>query len=102
MFDLTTLASAPPLADWDGPGWWIVFVPLGWFLVILALVLLFRVFLFRRGGWEPGWGGGSGGPRYGGRMSAEEVLERRFAEGELTADEYRERRAILEDSPPSG
>jgi putative membrane protein len=102
MFDLTMLTSTPPLADWDGPGWWIVFVPLGWFLVILALALLFRVFLFRRGGWGPGWGAGPGGPRYGGRMSAAEVLERRFAEGELTADEYRERRAVLEDSPPSG
>jgi uncharacterized membrane protein len=34
-------------------------------------------------------------------MSAAEVLERRFAEGELTAEEYRERRAVLEDSRPS-
>jgi putative membrane protein len=102
MFDLSTLMTAPILADWDGPGWWIVFVPLGWFLAIAALFFLFRLFVFRRGGWGPDWGSGPGGPRNGGRMSAAEILERRFAEGELSADEYRERRAVLEDSPPSG
>jgi putative membrane protein len=100
MFDLSTLLTAPVLADWDGPGWWIVFVPLGWFLVIVALVLLFRVFLFRGGLWGPGWGGGPGGPRSEGRMSAADVLERRFAEGELSADEYRERRAVLTEQHP--
>jgi putative membrane protein len=101
MFDLTALTSALPLADWDGPGWWIVFAPLGWFLVIATFVVLLRVFVFRGGRWGPGWGGGPGGPRSGGRMSAAEVLERRFAEGELTAEEYRERRAVLHESPPS-
>jgi putative membrane protein len=97
VFDLTAFTSALPVADWDGPGWWIVFAPLGWFLVIATFIVLLRVFVFRGGGW-----GGPGGPRYGGRLSAAEVLERRFAEGELSAAEYRERRAVLEDSPPSG
>ena len=32
-------------------------------------------------------------------MSAGEILERRFAEGELSAAEYRERRNVLEDEP---
>jgi putative membrane protein len=102
MFDLIALASATLLADSDGPGWWIVFAPLGWFLVIATFIVLLRVFVFRGGRWGAGWGGGSGGPRYRGRMSAAEVLERRFAEGELSAEEYRERRAVLEHSPPSG
>jgi putative membrane protein len=101
MFDLTALISALPLADSDGPGWWIVFAPLGWLLVIATFVVLLRVFVFRGGRWGPGWGGGPGGPPHRGRMSAAEVLERRFAEGELTAEEYRERRAVLEDSRPS-
>jgi putative membrane protein len=98
MFDLSTLLTAPVLAD-DGPGWWIVFVPVGWFLVILTLFLLFRVFLFRRGRWGPGWGCG---PRPEGRVSAADVLERRFAQGELSADEYRERRAVLGEQPHPG
>jgi hypothetical protein len=35
-------------------------------------------------------------------MSAADVLERRFAEGELSADEYRERRAVLTEQPHPG
>jgi putative membrane protein len=102
MLDLGTLLTAPVLADWDGPGWWIVFVPLSWFLVIVALIFLVRVFVFRGGRWGPGWGGGPGGPRPEGGVSATDVLERRFAEGELSADEYRERLAVLAERPPPG
>jgi putative membrane protein len=101
MFDLTTLTSALPLADSDGPGWWIVFAPLGWLLVVGTVFVLLRVFVFRRGRWGAGWGCGPGGPRSGGPTSAAEILERRFAEGELSADDYRERRAVLGDSPIS-
>jgi putative membrane protein len=97
MFDFSTLLNPLPLAD--GPGWWIVFVPLGWFLVIAGLILLFR-FVFRRGPWAAGWA--CGGPRSASRLSAAEILERRFAEGELSADEYRERRAVLTDEPNLG
>lgn len=81
-----------PLADWhhDGPGWWFL-APLFWILVVLAIVVLLR-----RGRW---WG-----PRYWGpghharRESAAELLERRFAEGEISSEEYRERRSVLD--PP--
>jgi putative membrane protein len=93
MFDLSTLTTAPVFADWDGPGWWIVFAPLAWFIVIASLILLFRFVIFRRAGWGPGWDGRSR------RLSAAEVLERRFAEGELSAAEYRERRAVLSEQP---
>jgi putative membrane protein len=102
MVDLFALTSALPLADSDGPGWWIVFVPLGWILVIATLFVFLRLFVFRRRRWGAGWGCGPGGSRYGGPTSAAEVLERRFAEGELSADEYRERRAVLENPPISG
>ncbi|HYC81411.1 MAG TPA: hypothetical protein VEB65_06465 [Solirubrobacterales bacterium] len=77
-----------PLADWhhDGPGWWFLF-PLFWILLIAGLFFLFR----RRGPW--------GNPRYHQpRESAAELLERRFAAGEITSDEYRERRSVLD--PP--
>lgn len=77
-----------PIAHWDGadgPGWWIVFVPLFWLLVITGIVLLVR----GRGGW--GRPGGGRGPE-----SGIEVLERRFAEGELSLEQYRERRSVLE------
>ena len=81
-----------PAADWhhDDPGWWIVF-PLFWIFVIVAIVVLLR-----RGRW---WG-----PRYWGqghparRETAAELLERRFAAGEISSDEYRERRSVLD--PP--
>jgi putative membrane protein len=85
-----TAADLVPLAHWDhdgGPGWWIVFWPLTWFLVIAGIVFLVR----GRRGWR--------GPRSSARHDREsgiEVLERRFAEGELTPEQYRERRLILE------
>lgn len=79
--------DALPIAHWDGdgPGWWIVFGPLFWILVIAAIVLLVR----GRGRWRPP---GSGG----GHATGIEVLERRFAEGELSLEQYRERRSVLE------
>jgi hypothetical protein len=45
----------PPLADWNGPGPWILLVPLVWF----GLALLF-VFVLRRFAWGRGWGPGCG------------------------------------------
>jgi putative membrane protein len=98
MFDFSSLLNATPLAH-DGPGWWIVFAPLGWFLVIAGLIVLFRFVFFRRGWWGPRW---AGGPRPESRLSASEILERRFAEGELSADEYRERRSVLTEERNRG
>jgi putative membrane protein len=82
------IAELLPIANWDGdgPGWWILFVPLFWFLVILGIVLLVR----GRGGWGPRWS--DRGPETG-----IQVLERRFAEGELSLEQYRERRSVLEE-----
>jgi putative membrane protein len=83
-----TIGDLIPIAHWDGdaPGWWIVFVPLFWFLVIFGIVLLVRA----RGGSGPPWSGR-------GRETGIEVLERRFAEGELSLEQYRERRSVLEE-----
>jgi putative membrane protein len=100
MFDFSTLLNALPVAD--GPGWWIVFAPLGWFLVIAGLILLFRFVVFRRGPWGAGGACGPGGPRSASRLSPAEILERRFAQGELSTDEYRERRSVLADEANPG
>lgn len=98
MPDPNALASIP-LADWHGPGWWIVFVPLGWLTVAFLLL-----FVFRRAGWGPGcWGAGNGRAHGGGwrqRSAPMAVLDRRFAEGEIDAEEYSARRSTLEKWDP--
>ena len=91
-----TMADLVPLANWDhddGPGWWIVFWPLMWVLVIGGLIYLFRV---------RGWGRGPGFYARERHESGVEVLERRFAEGEIDAGQYRERRAVLEPDGEPG
>jgi putative membrane protein len=89
---MSLLSALIPTATWDGPGWWVVFFPLGWF-VFFFLVF----FVVRRVGW---WGCGYG-PRYGragwhGAADPVEILDRRFAEGSIDPEEYGERRATLE------
>jgi putative membrane protein len=66
-----------------GGAWWIL-SPLFWLLIIVGIV-----FLVRSRGEGPSWSDG--------RETGIDVLERRFAEGELSLDEYRERRAVLEE-----
>ncbi len=66
-------------------GWWILSGPLFWLVLIVGIVFLLRA----RGGRSP-WTGD-------GRESGIDVLERRFAEGELSLEEYRERRSVLEE-----
>jgi putative membrane protein len=67
-------------------GWWALSGPLFWLLLIVGIVLLVR----RTSGRPPSTGGG--------RETGIDVLERRFAEGELSLEEYRERRSILEEN----
>lgn len=55
-----------------------------WAAVILGIVWLAR--------------GGFDGSRGGRRETPAEVLDRRFAEGEISADEYRERRQVIANS----
>jgi putative membrane protein len=67
-------------------GWWILSGPLFWLLLIVGIVLLVRA----RDG-RPALTGG-------GRETAVDVLDRRFAEGELSLEQYRERRSVLEEN----
>jgi putative membrane protein len=91
-----------PLADdgwWDGHmsgGWWIVMMVgmiLFWALVVVALVWLIRS--------GPELFGARSDEREQARPDALEILERRLAEGEISVEEYKERRAVL-TGPPSG
>ncbi len=85
-------SAALILADqghmFDDFAWWMIPMMVGmilfWGLVIVGIVWLVR---------------GSLGPRDDGKMSAVELLERRLAEGDLTVEEYRERRAVLTGRP---
>jgi putative membrane protein len=83
---MTLLTGAlAPLADcWHhGGGAWFLF-PLFWIAVIV-----FVVWLFRRGRWC----GPRGPHRH--QQTAAELLEHRFARGEIDDDEYRRRRSVL-------
>jgi putative membrane protein len=78
---LTELSTSMAFAG----GWWILSGPLFWLVLIVGIVFLLRA----RGGGSP-WPGG-------GRETGIDVLERRFAAGELSLEEYRERRSVLEE-----
>jgi len=84
-------AGVLPLASWDndeGPGW--VFGLVFWLAAIAVVILLLR----GRGWFTPG---GPGGSRVQAHESGAQILERRFAEGELSPEDYRERRAVLSE-----
>jgi putative membrane protein len=67
--------------DWGPGGWWPIF-PLFWLL--LWGVVIFALFRFR-GGWA----------RHRPMDSAESVLAERYARGEISDNEYRERLSVL-------
>lgn len=87
------------LAHWagDGPGPWILLVPLFWAAVVAGGILLLR-----RTVWRRGRGPGHGGPPWQGRgpakESAADLLARRFAAGEIDEDEYWLRLSVLNES----
>jgi putative membrane protein len=68
----------PPTGPWHdgGAGWWLVFPILFWVLVLSAAGYL----LYRRS------------PRRVARAGAEHILAERYARGEITEDELRQRR----------
>ncbi|MED7951259.1 MULTISPECIES: SHOCT domain-containing protein [unclassified Streptomyces] len=86
-----------------GPGPWFLIFPLFWLLVLVVVVTTLR----RRGGagrgpWGPPWAGGpwGGGPGWrggwpGGPEGPLASLARRYAEGQITEEEYRIRRDTL-------
>lgn len=87
--DLTTFALLLADSDWhhmDG-GWWVVMVigmALFWGLVILGGIWLVREIAGQRDR----------------RPDALDVLDQRLADGTISPEDYRERRAILTGSTP--
>jgi putative membrane protein len=79
---IPTELSTSLMAFVGGP--WILPGPLFLLLLIVGIVLLVR-----GSGRSPSTGGG--------RETGIDVLERRFAEGELSLEQYRERRSVLEE-----
>ena len=82
--DLVTLAMHSD--HWNNGHWWGILVPFVWFFLIAG-----TVYFFKRRAWANGRGGCGGG----GRSTAESVLAERFAKGEISADEYQERKQVL-------
>jgi putative membrane protein len=81
---LAELASYPAYhghGPWDGggPGWWLVFPILFW-VVVLSVVgyLIYR-----------------GSPRRSARSAAERTLAERYARGEISEEELKQRRDVL-------
>lgn len=92
------IGSAVLLADtWDtnghmGGGWWIVMMI--WMVIFWVAVVAGVVWLVR-GGFSERW-------RAERRESPLEILDRRFAEGAMSADEYRERREVITGGTAGG
>ena len=99
--NISNVALAVPLADMHdiGAGWWIVMIPM------MVLFMGAMMWMMMRG-----MGGSSSGDsseprdRFVSSDSPMETLERRLAEGDISIEEYRERRGALVDgsAEPSG
>lgn len=95
-------AMAIPIADtWGmhgddvGIGWWVVMMigmVLFWGAIILGIVWLVR-------GSGHGWGSAARGTPTETPLA---ILERRFAEGAISAEDYWERREVLTNEPRRG
>ncbi len=84
---------------WDGGGWvWMAFMPLVW-IVLIGLVVWAVFYLVHR---SSGTGTATGtGARHGYRWeSPQEILDRRFASGEIDADAYAEAKKRLAEHQP--
>ena len=93
------LAVTLPLADnWGmhdgwGAGWMLVMMPM---ILLFWGAIIFGVVWFIRAG---GQGGSTHAETHTGSASPLEILDRRFAEGSLTVEDYRARREVLISGP---
>ncbi len=75
---------------WGGGGWWVIGV-----LVMVACVYM-MVRMMNHGGSGPG---GHGDVEGQGNRSAGDILAERFARGEISEEEFEQRRRVLEHRP---
>jgi putative membrane protein len=73
-------------ADGGGAGWWVMGLGMFICIILLAVSVGLVVWLINRGGT---------GRRTEGSDEAQDLLRRRFASGEIDADEYARRMALL-------
>ena len=73
---------------WSNGWWW----PFPWMLIFPLIFLVVLLFLFRSGGWLAcgGRGARETGP------AAREILDRRYARGEISREEYQQMKKDLE------
>ena len=77
-----------------GPGWaWMILMP----LLTIAIIGLIIWAVIRL---APGSSFGPGAPGQQGRETPQEILDRRFARGEINAEEYQQARAHLAGREP--
>jgi putative membrane protein len=84
----------------QGMGWmwlWTILLLLGIGLLVLLAVRVFSGGV--RNEYGPPGPQGPGGPSPLGRTTARQILDERFARGELTADQYREHLKVLGEGP---
>lgn len=77
----------------------------GWFAMTIFLVALITLVIWALSRALPtggSWGGDGARRGEGARDSAEDILDRRFAAGEIDQDTYRSMRATLRSSRPTG
>jgi putative membrane protein len=79
--------------DGVGWGWMVLMMPL---MVLFWAAVVFGIVWLVRG--TTGGGPARSGETLAGRETALQILQRRFAEGELTEEDYRARREVLVDA----
>lgn len=90
------------MMDWYGNGMgtggWVAMVTV--MTIFWGLVILAGVMIFRNGGSRSLGGTRDGGTRDGGTRdrNASEILDERFARGEIEVEEYEARKAVLRGS----
>ncbi|MFI9183746.1 SHOCT domain-containing protein [Streptomyces goshikiensis] len=86
---------------YDGPGPWILFLPLVWAAVVVTVVTVLRRTVWRGGRGPRGPWAVPRGPQgpYGaqGENAPIAILGRRFATGEIDEDEYWRRLSVLDE-----
>lgn len=84
----------------QGMGWmwlWALLLIIGIALLVFLAVRVFGGGV--RNGYGPPGPQGPGGPPLAGGSRARQILDERFARGELTADQYREHFKVLGEGP---
>ena len=76
---------------WGGEGWWAV----GALVMVVCIFMMGRM-MMGHGGSEHGDHSGSNHP--GAARSAVEILAQRFAQGEISQEEFEQRKKVLEGS----